>query len=373
MSPMEGEIPAASSKARATSGTDHDGPVRLDLSILIVNWNSADYLKSCLTSVFREVHNITFEVMVIDNASYDGSAELIKREFPQVAFIQSHENLGFARANNLGFTYSSGRSILFLNPDTEILKGSINTMYAALESSQLIGIVACKLLNSDLSVQTSSVQLFPTILNQFTDSNWLKHLLPRSKICGVAPLFTEASGSLADVEVVPGTCLMIKRDVFETVGLFCSEYFMYAEDLDLCHKVWNAGYSVCYTNDAVVVHHGGQSSKHRTEDGFADLAKRGSTLTFLRKTRGPAYVRWYRGTLILASVARLSILGVLLAISPGRVKVSLRCSVTKWRRILAWSVGLQDSLAKRDTENCATPGRLVTAAPPSVRRERDSA
>jgi GT2 family glycosyltransferase len=373
MSPLEGEISGAPSKAHATSRTDRDRTACLDLSILIVNWNSADYLKRCLTSVFREVHNITFEVIVIDNASYDGSAELIKREFPQVAFIQSHENLGFAGANNLGFTHSSGRSILFLNPDTEILTGSINTMHAALESSQLIGIVGCKLLNSDLSLEISSVQPFPTILNEFTDSNWLKRLLPKSTICAVAPLFTEANGILASVEVVPGTCLMIKRDVFETVGLFCSEYFMYGEDLDLCHKVWNAGYRVCYANDAVVVHHGGQSSKHRAEDGFADLAKRGSTLTFLRRTRGPAYVRWYRGAVIIVSISRLSILGVLLAISPSRDKASLRRSVTKWHRVLAWSVGLQASLAKRDKQNCATPERLVTAAPPTVRRERDSA
>ena len=338
MSSMDTGFPGTSLQSHASSETHKDALVRADLSILIVNWNSVGYLRRCLASVFRHVPDIKVEVIVVDNASYDGSADLMKCEFPQVIFIQSRENLGFARASNLGFTHSSGRFVLFLNPDTEILGASISTMYEALQSSPLIGIVSGKLLNSDLSLEISSVQPFPTILNQFTDSDWLKRLFPRSKLCGIAPLFTQSSGTLAEVEVVPGTCLMIKRDVFEAVGLFCSEYFMYGEDIDLCHRVWQSGYKVCYTSDAIIVHHGGQSSKQRKEASFSDLAKWESTLKFLQRTRGGAYVRWYRAATFLISIARLLILVTLLAIPANAKKIPLRCSFMKWRRILAWSI-----------------------------------
>ena len=118
----------------------------MDLSILIVNWNSAHYLRPCLSSVFRQTRGIEFEVIVLDNASYDGSAQILKDEFPSVIFIQSAENLGFTRGNNLAFRYSTGRNVLLLNPDTEILDGAVNKMLVSLESLPGAGAIGCQML-----------------------------------------------------------------------------------------------------------------------------------------------------------------------------------------------------------------------------------
>src|SRR5579884_3860551 len=121
-----------------------------ELSIIIVNWNSIQFLQVCLRSIYNHLRHIKFDVIVVDNASYDGSAEILRDHFPDVIFIQSNYNLGFSRANNLGYRHSSGNTLLFLNPDTELLDNGIETMYSHLHSRVDVGAVGCRLLNSDL-------------------------------------------------------------------------------------------------------------------------------------------------------------------------------------------------------------------------------
>ena len=136
------------------------------LSIVIVNWKSADFLRKCLQSIFANASDMSLEVIVVDNASFDGSAELVEREFPGVHFVQSKENLGFAGANNLGVRSAKGRNLLFLNPDTEVIGTALERMSSFLDATPDAGAVGCKLLNTDGTVQTSCIQPFPTILNQ---------------------------------------------------------------------------------------------------------------------------------------------------------------------------------------------------------------
>src|SRR5437762_3548719 len=133
----------------------------MDLSIIIVNWNSKDYLRKCLKSIYANTHGIDFEIIVVDNASFDGSGELLAQDFPKVRFVQSHTNLGFARANNLGFGNSTGRNVLFLNPDTEAVGGALNELLQRLQRLPNAGVVGCKLLNTDGSMQTSCLQSYP--------------------------------------------------------------------------------------------------------------------------------------------------------------------------------------------------------------------
>src|SRR5271165_5655937 len=142
----------------------------MDLSIIIVNWKSVDFLRGCLASIFSPGSSLSLEVVVVDNASYDGCEEMLSREFPQVRFIQSRENIGFARACNLGFRNSTGRVVLFLNPDTKVLGNALSSMVDGLESQSHAGAIGCKLLNGDGSLQTSCIQSFPTILNQALDN-----------------------------------------------------------------------------------------------------------------------------------------------------------------------------------------------------------
>lgn len=314
------------------------------LSIIIINWNSVEYLKKCLHSIYSQTNKLDFEIIVVDNASYDGSDSLIESEFPEVKFIQSEENIGFARANNLGFQYSSGRNLLFLNPDTEILDSAINIIYSYLESLTNAGAVGCKLLNSDLSIQTSCIQPFPTILNQALDVEYLKLKFPQLKLWGIKPLFFN-DGNPAEVEVISGACIMVKRDVFKKIGKFSTDYFMYSEDVDICYKIWQKGYKAYYINDAGIVHHGGGSSKKKQNDSFPILLMNESKMTFLKKTRSKFYANLYRLSIIIISLFRLILILSMLPISRylGRDFYGLRYSFRKWKRILRWSFGIERS------------------------------
>ncbi|MEP6715438.1 MAG: glycosyltransferase family 2 protein, partial [Terriglobia bacterium] len=230
-----------------------------DVSIVFVNWNSAPYLISAITSIYKHTQNLDFEIIVVDNASPSQDADLVKETFPEIQLIRSAANLGFGRANNLGFRTATGQYILFLNPDTRLISPAINVMLEELKSVARAGAIGCKLLNSDLSVQTSCIQTFPTILNQVLDADSLRNRWPKSRLWGTAPLYFDTEDA-AEVEVISGACLMVKRHVFEEISQFTERYFMYAEDLDLCRKIVRAGYKNLYTGQAKVIHYGGGSS-----------------------------------------------------------------------------------------------------------------
>jgi N-acetylglucosaminyl-diphospho-decaprenol L-rhamnosyltransferase len=313
----------------------------VDLSIIIVNWNSTDYLQLCLASVFTKTQGIEVEVVVVDNASDDGSCrELVASQFPNVVFYGSKINLGFARGSNLGYKLSSGGALLFLNPDTEIHDDVFTVMLRLLRSEANVGAVGVRLLNTDGSLQTSCVQAYPTILNQLLDSQFLRTKLPNSKLWGMRPLFAKSSES-ARVDAISGACLMVKRNVFEKVVMFDEKYFMYVEDLDLCHKITGAGYHIRFVNDHTVVHHGGKSSA--VEGGHvANLRQQRAVMQFFNSTRGGWYSFLYRIGLVAAAIVRLLILAGLaplrvFARSPTNWKISIR----KWSSILRWALGFK--------------------------------
>jgi hypothetical protein len=314
----------------------------MDLSIIIVNWNSAPYVTQCVSSIQAQTNGLEYEVIVVDNASPDESVRILQECLPGIRLIRSPRNLGFARANNLGAQFSTGRNLLFLNPDTELRGPAINLMHSCLESSPGVGVLGCKLLNSDFTIQTSCVQSYPTILNQALDGEGPRKVFPKSKLWGMRPLFQPDHGRPLEVEAVSGACLMIKRRVFEQVGLFSTDYFMYTEDLDLCYRVKKVGEKVCYLGSATIVHHGGQSSEKRGGEAFAGPLMRETLLRFLGKTRGPFYAALYRLAMFLISILRIAVLGVLLPIPFTRLnKDSLRHSLAKWYKILRWSIGLE--------------------------------
>jgi hypothetical protein len=313
----------------------------MDLSIIIVNWNSAKYLKECLHSIFHETKDVDFEVIVVDNASYDAAGEMVGRAFPSIKFIQSHENGGFARANNLGFQHSLGRNLLFLNPDTRVIGSAINVMLRYLESLPDAGAIGCKLLYSDLSTQFHSVQRYPTILNQALDTDFLKNRYPAWNMWGLKPII-QYNGSPEKVEVVPGACVMVKREIFEEVGLFSTDYFMYGEDIDLCYKINQTDCKLYYVNSAEVVHHGGVSSRNRQVSSFQDVLMRESVFRFMVKTRGKTTALTYRMTMAIAAIGRFLLLTVLLpcVVCNGYRQKAFR-TFNKWKSILRWSVGLE--------------------------------
>ncbi len=311
--------------------------MQVELSIIIVNWNSLAYLEKCISTIYSEQGLESFEVIVVDNASYDGSKEYLEQRFPTVQYIQSLSNLGFAKANNLGYSCSRGRYLLFLNPDTEIVAPALGEMVNALRQTVNAAIIGPKLLNSDGSLQTSCVQAFPTILNQILDSELLHKIAPKSRLWGTEALLRQGIKP-AIVEMVSGACLMIGREAFEKLGLFATDYFMYAEDLDLCYRASRAGWHVLYLNGAAVFHHGGGSTRNR-QSGFTAVLTRESLLIFMKKHYGFPFPLLFKASSFINALIRLLILNIAFLLHVNAH--SIVAPLVKWKGVLRWSLGLE--------------------------------
>jgi len=312
-----------------------------DLSIIIINWNSVRFLRKCLASIDANTKNTSFEVIVIDNASGDGCGDMLRTKFPRVRFVQSSTNLGFAAANNLGVQHASGKCLLFLNPDTELAGPAIDRMMEFLEAHNDAGIVGAKLLNSDLSIQTSCIQNFPTVLNRVIDAELLRRLFPMLPFWGTRPLL-KASDTTAQVEVISGACQMIRRELFDRVGGFDASYFMYAEDADLCMRTHRSKSRNYYVGCAVVIHHGGQSSGTVSGGNFTAIMMRESLHSFFRQNYGRMHAFVYRSAMALSAVLRLILLAGAALTTLGLVRRNaLLRAIAKWKSIFRWTIGLE--------------------------------
>jgi N-acetylglucosaminyl-diphospho-decaprenol L-rhamnosyltransferase len=317
----------------------------MDLSIIIVNWNSIDLAKDCVASIRSTTRATEYEIILVDNASQPRACREFAASDPSLKLVCSEQNIGFARANNLGLQHARGSMILFLNPDTVVIGDAIDRMAEALVSDAGIGAVGCRLLNQDRSLQISCVQAFPTLLNQLFGVEWLQRRLPTLSWWGTTALYGPPSGEPAEVDVVSGACLMAKRSVLDEVGGFSTEYFMYAEEADLCYKIHGTGRKICYVGGAEIIHLGGQSSKER-EDGFSDVVMRESVFRFLRKFRGGAYALAYRAAMLVSAAARIALL---IALAPAAFitdrpvgRKTIGRSIRKWSKVASWSLSLEE-------------------------------
>jgi len=338
----------------------------LDLSILIVNWKSKDFLRKCLDSIYHMTPRISFEVIVVDNASFDGAGEMIAVEFPQVRFIQSETNLGFARANNLAFEHSSGRVVLLLNPDTEVIGDAISQMLATLEKLGDAGILGCKLLNTDLTVQTQCIKRFPMVVREILSIEWLRLKFPHWKLWSIDPLFS-SSAEPVQVDAVCGACQMIPRDVYQAVGGLSTKYFMYAEDIEISAAALRKGWRTYYTGTATIVHHGGKSSQGEGRgERWISIMQKEAHWQFHKAWRGSVYAAFYRLAIGLVSLLRLSAMAILSPILLLlRGKADFLRVWSRWIGGLEWSLGLED-LTKQFSGRAAeqgSPAKTVDQSP----------
>jgi GT2 family glycosyltransferase len=313
----------------------------MELSIICVNWNSADYLRECIASVYEYTWEISFEIIVVDNASSQEGVDTLREQFPEVTIIKSAKNLGFAGANNVGFRHSTGAYVLLLNPDTKLISAAINIMLAHMKTLPDAGIVGCRLLNTDLSVQLTAIQKYPTILNQVLDLEYLQLRWPHCPLWEIAPLFS-TDVKLLKVEVISGACMLLRRQVFEQVGMFSEDYFMYAEDIDLNYKVKSAGFTNYYVGEAAMIHHGSKSSSRQEISFWATIMKYRAMRKLFQKTRGRLYGSMYRMAMGCAAAGRLIVLA--LAYPLGNIvwdREALKFATRKWRVVLRWALGRQ--------------------------------
>jgi GT2 family glycosyltransferase len=335
----------------------------IDLSIIVVNWNSKEYVRECVESVERSIRSVRYEVIVVDSGSFDGCGEMLALSHPAVRFIQIARNVGFGQANNIGAKHACGEMLLLLNPDTYVYSGTIDTLLAHARTLENAGVVGCRLVNTDGTLQASCVQVVPTILNQLINIAMLQRLFPSLPPLQSACSFEKASRPVP-VQVLSGACMMIARNAFEEVGGFSSDYFMYGEDIDLCHKLRSHGRANYYCRSVEVVHHGGKSSGHKAS-GFSEVMMREAVYRFLRKTRGEAYGGLYRIALAGVALVRLTLVLLMLpcALASGGLRHLVRLTA-KWIAVLRWTFGLEHWV--RDYDVKIEAGGASGELPPSV-------
>jgi GT2 family glycosyltransferase len=234
-------------------------PPDVDLTIVIVNWNTKRHLRRCLETIFRPSVETRFEVIVVDNASRDGSADMAEVEFPQTNVIRNERNLGFAKAANQAIILGRGNFFLLLNPDAALQENAIDRAVEFAREHPDIGIVGCKILNEDGTLQ-HSCRRFPTPAVGLFRNTVLGRLFPRNRYLRAYLMTDWDHRHLREVDWVSGACMLIRREALSEVGILDERYFMYCEDLDLCFRAHNAGWKVFYYPRAAAVHRKGASS-----------------------------------------------------------------------------------------------------------------
>jgi len=236
------------------------------VSVIIVNYNVRVFLENALLSVQKALTGINGEIIVIDNASDDGSVEMMKQKFPGVKLISNKSNVGFASANNQGIKESQGDYLLLLNPDTILQEDTIRTMVEFLDQHQDVGLAGCKILNPDGSLQLACRRSFPTPWVAFTKITGLSTLFPNIPFFGKYNLAYLDPDKSYEVDAVSGSFMFIRRSVLDKVGGLDEQFFMYGEDLDLCYRIKKEGWKIYYFHETQVIHYKGESVRRSDID-----------------------------------------------------------------------------------------------------------
>ncbi len=301
----------------------------MDLSVIVVNWNVMDLLRDCLKSVYAQSQGLSMEVFVVDNNSSDGSAHMVKEEFPSVRLIENDRNLGFATANNQAIRQSAGRHILLLNPDTLVLDDALAEMVGFMESHSDAGVAGATVLNPDGTVQLACGRHFPTVFSELCVLTTLSWRFPRNRVLGRHLMSNWSHRDTRQVEVVSGACMMVRRQAIDEVGMMDERMFLYAEEPDWCYRMIARGWKVYLDAGAAIIHYASRS----TDKSSANVRLEGfkSMHLFFVKHYGQVSGLAYRVIVFVLMGLRIPVhwvKGRLQAGQPGRVKNSV--DITLW-------------------------------------------
>lgn len=254
-------------------------PTPLELSIIIVTYNSRRHVRDCLESIQKTAGNIPHEVIVVDNASQDGTPDILRNEFPDTRLIANSENPGFARSINQGISQSQGSYILLLNPDTTVLPKTLETLLNEMKESPETGLLGCRLLSADRRLQQSfgyEITIGSEMVRKFLFNLWEEY-----RFAPMGWILKTLHSHKREVDWVKGACMLARRQVLFDVKLMDEGFFIYLEDADLCQRIRQSGWKVRYTPEAEVIHFGGGSVRSNREQ--CALEFRRSQLYYFKK------------------------------------------------------------------------------------------
>lgn len=234
----------------------------MDVSIILVSYNTKDLTRNCLKSIYEQTQGVNFEIFVVDNNSYDGSQEMIEKEFPQVRLIKNSDNKGFGAANNIAIKQSNAKYIFCLNTDTILLNNAVKIFFDFMEKTenQNVGVCGGQLLNQN-QTPTYSVGNYPTLSRIFFTFLGLKYFFPKKYKEDIAPASIVYYDKPTSVDYITGADIFFRKSVLDKVGIFDENIFMYGEESDLCFRVKRAGFDVVFLPESEIIHlEGGSSS-----------------------------------------------------------------------------------------------------------------
>ncbi len=237
------------------------------VSIIIVNWNTRDLLLQCISSIAKNTEDVAHEIIVVDNASSDGSAQALQQAFPDVKLIASEKNIGFGAANNLAMWEAAGDLVLVLNPDTVVEPGALSTMVEFLDEHKDVGILGPMLVGEDGRTQVSSFGLFPSPLEAAAHAARVWRIAPRSGLARRFLIQPVQGEGWTYTQHLLGACLLMRREVMDETGGFDESFFLFLEETDLCYRAMKIGWKLAYLTQARITHLGEasmQSILHRT-------------------------------------------------------------------------------------------------------------
>jgi N-acetylglucosaminyl-diphospho-decaprenol L-rhamnosyltransferase len=262
---------------------NHSSHDRIDLSIIIVNWNVCDFLRACLNSIEQQMllARDRYEVIVVDNASGDQSVSMLRDEFPEVILYESDENLGFGRGCNKGFEIARGDLVLLLNPDTLVVDHAIDSMLDDISNHPKTGIIGGRQVNEFGEFRRDAGGAFPTLANVAWQYLFLGRLLP-SRIAPPSHFLVGDPEGRQNVDWVSGAAMLIRR---EATGdqLFDESFFMYGEDMDICDRIRNDGWEIAYTGAATITHYLGKSFEQQSDASVLQAIHKGPRAFFQKK------------------------------------------------------------------------------------------
>lgn len=272
------------------------------ISLIIVNYNVKDFLEQALNSVRRALSSIPAEIIVIDNASIDGSVQMLKQRFPDVMLIGNEKNIGFSAGNNLGLACARGQFLILLNPDTIVQEDTFTKLLAFFDKNPQASAATCKILNPDGSFSVDCRHAVPTPLTAFWKLTGLNRLFPKSKIFGKYNLTYLDENETHQVEAISGSFMMLRRSIVEKVGLLDESFFMYCEDIDYCHRINMAGGKIYYAPESQIIHYKGESTKKNNLDYVITFNR--SLYQFYKKHYQQKYLYPFEWLILLGVVIR---------------------------------------------------------------------
>lgn len=257
----------------------------MKLSIIIVSYNVEELLKKCLSSVKTSTAGIENEIFVVDNDSYDNSASMVKKNFPNVKLIENRSNAGFSKANNQAIKVAKGEYVLILNPDTELLKDTLLKMINYMDTSGPdIAVSTCRVELADGSLDRDCRRSFPTPSRAFFHFSGLSKIFRGSKIFDTYNMGYVSDSDETELDACVGAFMLIRRNVLKEVGPFDEDYFFYGEDLDLCYRIREKGYKIMYSPITKIIHHKGASSGIKKHSSQISKATRESKVRAIKES-----------------------------------------------------------------------------------------